>query len=84
MTYAQKLWSRRARSEWKPNCPGLMLRTCASGRKSYCGFQYPADREYVAAPDWNPEPICGGGLHGLLKADTWYWLDANGNFEEVA
>jgi hypothetical protein len=20
----------------------------------------------VVAPDWNPEPICGGGLHGLL------------------
>jgi hypothetical protein len=30
------------------------------------GFQWPTEGK-VTAPDWNPEPECGGGLHGLLN-----------------
>jgi hypothetical protein len=32
---------------------------------SYGGFQWPTEGK-VTAPDWNPEPKCGG-LHGLLN-----------------
>ena len=32
------------------------------------GFQWPDVGGQVKAPDWNPEPICGYGLHGLLWA----------------
>ena len=43
----------------------LMLRTCDSRLRSRNGFQWPLFGP-VEAPDWNPEPVCGGGLHGLL------------------
>jgi hypothetical protein len=44
----------------------LVLRTCAPDRTSYHGrFSWPAAGP-VAAPDWDPRPVCGGGLHGLL------------------
>ena len=42
-----------------------MLRTCAADMTSRGGFQWPESGE-VSAPDWTPEPVCGGGLHGLL------------------
>ena len=42
-----------------------MLRTCAADMTSYDGFRWP-EAGAVEAPDWNPEPVCGGGLHGLL------------------
>ena len=42
-----------------------MLRTCAPDGTSYDGFQWPRSGR-VTAPDWNPAPECGGGLHGLL------------------
>jgi hypothetical protein len=32
------------------------------------GFKWPRSG-YVAAPDWNPEPECGGGLHGFLRGE---------------
>ncbi len=43
----------------------LVLRTCDANRHSYGGFQWPESGE-VAAPDWDSEPQCGAGLHGLL------------------
>ena len=43
----------------------LVLRTCAAQRRSHGGFQWP-EKGPVEAPDWNSEPVCGGGLHGLL------------------
>jgi len=46
--------------------PRLILRTCQPDLTSYNGFQWPASGK-VKAPDWNPEPECGGGLHGLLN-----------------
>jgi hypothetical protein len=43
----------------------LVLRTCAADMTSYYGFRWPAAGP-VEAPDWDPHPVCGGGLHGLL------------------
>ena len=45
----------------------LFLRTCNSDGTSYEGFQWNLEIGGITeAPDWNPEPECGGGLHGLL------------------
>ena len=49
----------------------LVLRTSNKDRNSHNGFQWPASGP-VEAPDWNQEPICGGGLHGAL------WGEGNG------
>jgi hypothetical protein len=43
----------------------LVLRTCDKNLRSHGGFQWPKSGP-VEAPDWSPEPKCGGGLHGLL------------------
>jgi hypothetical protein len=44
----------------------LVLRTCAADMTSHRGsFRWPRSGP-VAAPDWDPQPVCGGGLHGLL------------------
>jgi len=43
----------------------LVLRTCNLDMTSYGGFTYPTSG-LVSAPDWSPQPTCGGGLHGLL------------------
>jgi hypothetical protein len=44
----------------------LVLRTCAPSMTSYRGsFRWPRSG-LVAAPDWDPRPVDGGGLHGLL------------------
>ena len=44
---------------------GYMLRTCGADMTSRGGFRWPK-RGQVTVPDWNPKPVCGGGLHGLL------------------
>jgi hypothetical protein len=46
----------------------LCLRTVDSNRRSYKEFQWPESGE-VVAPDWDPKPECGNGLHGLLKGE---------------
>jgi hypothetical protein len=43
----------------------LVLRTCAADMTSYGGFTWPESGR-VEAPDWEPLPHCGNGLHGLL------------------
>jgi len=43
----------------------LVLRTCDADGRSRNGFIWPKAGT-VACDDWNPEPVCGGGLHGLL------------------
>jgi hypothetical protein len=43
----------------------LMLRTCNPDGTSYDGFVWPKSGP-VECPDWNDEPRCGNGLHGLL------------------
>jgi hypothetical protein len=42
-----------------------VLRTSNVDLTSYGGFQWPK-RGRVSAPDWDPKPVCGGGLHGAL------------------
>jgi hypothetical protein len=46
----------------------LILRTCNADMTSHGGFQWPRSG-HVAAPDWNPTPKCGGGLHGFLRGE---------------
>jgi hypothetical protein len=61
----------------------LLLRTCTADMRGTNeqsrGFAWPKSG-HVAAPDWNPAPKCGGGLHGLLwgegRADLLLWDDA--------
>ena len=43
----------------------LILRTSDKNRCSYNGFQWP-ESGLVEAPDWDPTPVCGNGLHGAL------------------
>jgi hypothetical protein len=50
----------------------LVLRCSSPDGTSYKGFQWPLEvGAVVEAPDWNPLPICGGGLHG------WLWGEGN-------
>jgi hypothetical protein len=45
----------------------LVLRTCAADGSSHGGFRWPLEVGVtVEAPDWDPKPSCGNGLHGLL------------------
>jgi hypothetical protein len=46
----------------------LMLRTCKGDMTSYEGFKWP-EEGWVSCPDWNPSPVCGGGLHGFLMGE---------------
>ena len=46
----------------------LLLRRLNQDRKAHGGFLYPSGVGSPVEPDsWNPEPNCGGGLHG------WPW-----------
>lgn len=46
--------------------PELVLRTCNPDMLSYGGFRWPTSGP-VEAPDWDPAPKCGQGLHGLRR-----------------
>jgi len=52
--------------EWtNGNGEVLILRRIPPSRRTYNEFQWPTGvRTRVECPDWNPKPICGGGLHG--------------------
>jgi hypothetical protein len=50
----------------------LVLRTCAADMSAHGGFIWPESGP-VSCPDWNPEHICGYGLHGAL------WGEGNGH-----
>jgi hypothetical protein len=43
----------------------LVLRTCDPDMTSFDGFKWPNEGD-VEAPDWDPKPECGHGLHGLF------------------
>ena len=46
----------------------FLLKTVKADGTARGGFQWPLDEgAEVAAPDWDPTPVCGGGLHGLLN-----------------
>ena len=50
----------------------LVLRNCRPDMTSYEGFQWPSSG-LVEAPDWDPAPRCGNGLHG------WLWGEGDGS-----
>ncbi|HMJ84964.1 MAG TPA: hypothetical protein VK504_17405, partial [Vicinamibacterales bacterium] len=55
----------------EPVALSYVLRTTDRDLRSYNDFQWPASGP-VACPDWNPQPVCGGGLHGWLwGAGDW-------------
>jgi hypothetical protein len=43
-----------------------VLRTCDAKNCGYGGFKWPTSGP-VSAPDWDPRPVCGGGLHGVVN-----------------
>lgn len=48
----------------------LCLRTCRPGGLSRNDFVWPLEPgATVEAPDWDPTPVCGHGLHGLLRGE---------------
>ena len=53
----------------------LILRTCNADMTSRGGFVWPASGP-VEAPDWNPAPKCGNGLHGFL------WGEGDGSLAD--
>lgn len=56
-----------------------MIRKCDfDGSRSH-DFKYPMKvGSKVKAPDWNPDQVCGGGLHGLEDANgDWNLLDGD-------
>ncbi len=58
-----------------PQAPVLVLRTCDKDLRSYNGFQWKA-KGIVKAPDWDPRPECGNGLHGFL------WGEGDGSLAD--
>jgi len=57
-----------------------ILRTCNADMTAHGGFVWPSSGP-VEAPDWDPTPRCGGGLHGLLcgEGDACLLDDYNHN-----
>ena len=54
----------------------LFLRTCNPDGTSYGSFKWNLEIGGITeAPDWNPEPKCGGGLHGLLHGKGGWYLN---------
>jgi hypothetical protein len=52
---------------WTPSAgKALVLRTCAPDMTSHGGYVWPDVGGTAVAHDWDPEPVCGFGLHGLL------------------
>ena len=43
--------------------------------KSYEDFQWKPIGKWTEAPDWDPEPECGGGLHGNGPESKGYWTN---------
>ena len=44
---------------------------------AYGGFQWNPIGEWTEAPDWNPSPECGGGLHGNGPQSSGYWTNGS-------
>ena len=64
----------------------LILRKCKNDGSSRHGFVYGNKGDTVTAPDWDPKPECGNGLHGLkqgngewelLQGNDWLVIEAN-------
>ena len=50
----------------------LVLRSCTADLTSHKGFKWPESGP-ISAPDWEPTPKCGNGLHG------WLWGEGDGS-----
>jgi hypothetical protein len=64
----------------------LILRKCKKDGSARNGFVYGKTGDTVTAPDWDPKPECGNGLHGLkqgngdwnlLEGDDWLVIEAD-------
>ena len=56
----------------------LILRKCQENGRSQNNFYYGKTDDIVTCPDWNPEPKCGNGLHGLLEGNgNWLLLEGS-------
>jgi hypothetical protein len=56
----------------------LILRKCKKDGSSSYGFVYGQTGDIVTAPDWDPTPECGNGLHGLKQGNgAWFLLDGH-------
>jgi hypothetical protein len=56
----------------------LVLRKCKSDGSSRNDFFYGQAGDTVTCPDWDPEAVCGGGLHGLKNGNgNWDLLDGD-------
>jgi len=66
-----------AAPEPKPPETVILLRTCKADGTSHGDFKWPlTPGARVEAPDWDPTPECGHGLHGLLNGEgDWALLD---------
>ena len=70
----------------------LILRKCWKDGSSRNGFKYGQVGEKVVCPDWNPEPKCGNGLHGLkegngdwelLEGHDWLVIEVRGKIVDI-
>jgi len=55
---------------------GYMIKTVDKNMRGYNGFKYPKKGK-VVAPDWDPAPICGGGIHGLIHETEEHYIENN-------
>ncbi len=62
-----------------PEGCALMLRVCDADGRSYGDFQWPGVGVEAVAPDWSPEPECGGGLHGWLYGQGDHGANEHGD-----
>jgi len=44
---------------------------------SHGGFPWAPVGEWTTAPDWTPDPVCGGGLHGIDRQHSGYSISGN-------
>ena len=51
-------------------------------RAEYNGFRFPRKGVWIEAPDWNPEPKCGGGFHLMMPEANGFGF-RGGNIELV-
>ena len=55
-----------------------MIKTLDKNFCGYGGFQYPQKKgALVEAPDWDPAPKCGGGIHGTVAWTGKHYIQKN-------
>src|SRR3990172_10901001 len=64
-----------------PSGDNWMVRFSDNGT-AYGGFQWNPVGEWTTAPDWDPTPECGNGLHGQGPGG-WGYCQSGGRFELV-